>query len=504
MSLTKKAKDNASSGLLFFATKILVTLIMNPLLIQFLGSSHFGIWKSIENFLGFASVADGKATQALKWTIANQESSTDFDRKRRLLSSALYIWIAFLPLMSILIGLFVYFSPELIKGVDAVDHALIATVFLLLGINLIITPLFGIPESVLIGTNQGKVTYYNDIVWSIVAALLMYMTIVLDFGLEELAYIILSITVLKGLNLLLLTRKRVVWFALLKPDKREVISFFKFSSWVLGWAFISRFLLSSEILLISIFIGSESVSKYIFTAYVAITGVSVAAIITSAVTPGLGMLIGKKDYLKSQKVVRELREFSFTFGVFVGTMVIILNESFISLWTGQELFLGWEINLLIVLLMIQLISIRNEAFLIDLSLNIRTKVLLGVASVLLSFTFAIMSYWHISESISSLLLGILIGRFVLFVMFPFLTNKMIDNTFRQFLSFKQILMGVIFISIASWINQNQLLSSWSDLLLFGSLESIICAGLVYLFLLNNENRYLLKSKFINIFDKLKK
>ena len=502
MSLAKKAKDNASSGLLFFATKIIITLIMNPLLIQFLGTSHFGIWKSIENFLGFASVADGKATQALKWTIANQEASTDFDRKKRQVSSALYIWFAFLPLMSMLIILFVYFSPELIKNVDASDYMLIASVFLLLGINLIITPLFGIPESVLIGTNQGKVTYYNDIVWSIVAAFFMYWTVAVGLGLKELAYVILSITVLRGISLLVLGKKRVAWLGLLQPSKMEVISFFNFSSWVLAWSFISRFLLSSEILLLSILIGSESVSKYIFTGYIAITGVAVAAIITSAVTPGLGMLIGKKDYFKSQKVVNKLREFSFSFSVFVGTMVIILNESFVSLWAGQELFLGWEINVLIVLLMIQLISIRNEAFLIDLSLDIKIKVLLGVLSVLLSLTFAVLSYWYIDEGISSLLLGILLGRFVLFIMFPYLTNKMIDNNFGQFLSLKQIFIGAIFISMAIWISQNQLLSDWTDLLLFGSLESVICMGFVYLFLLNNENKYLIKSKFLNIFNKI--
>ena len=502
MSLTKKAKDNASSGLLFFATKIIITLIMNPLLIQFLGTSHFGIWKSIENFLGFASVADGKATQALKWTIANQEASNDFDRKKRLIGSALYIWIAFLPLMSILIGLFVYFSPELIKDVDAADHTLVASVFLLLGINLIITPLFGVPESVLIGTNQGKLAYYNNMGWSLVSALLMYGVVILGFGLRELAYVIVSITVLRGLNLLLLSIKRVTWLGLSQPTKAEVFSFFKFSSWVLSWSFISRFLLSSEILLISIFIGSESISKYIFTAYIAITGVSVAAIITSAVTPGLGMLIGKKDYLKSQKVVTKLREFSFSFSIFVGTMVIILNQSFVSLWAGQELFFGWEINILIVLLMIQLISIRNEAFLIDLSLDIKRKVLLGTLSVLLSLTLAILIYLYVNESISSLLLGILLGRFVLFIMFPYLTNKMIDNTSRQFLPFKQIFMAGIFISMAIWISQNQLLKNWVDLLLFGSLESIICMGFVYLFFLNNENRYLIKSKFLNIFYKL--
>ncbi len=483
MSLSKKAKANASSGLLFFGIKIIITLIMNPLLIQYLGSAHFGIWKAIENYLGFASVADGKATQALKWTIANQESSDDVHKKQRAVSSALIVWLFFLPVLSFSIGLLVYFSPELIKNVDAADQDLVILMFFLLGINLILTPLFEIPASILIGTNQGWIINYNNILWAILSALLMYIALILGYGLKQITFVILLVTLLRGFNALLLCKKKVQWFSLSKPQKIETFSFFRFSSWILSWAFISRFLLSSEIFLFGFLIGPETISQYIFTSYVTVTGVSIAAIITSAVTPGLGMLIGKKDYLKSQKIITKLREFSFSFGIFIGIIVLLLNKSFVYLWVGSELFLGWENNLLIVLLMIQLISIRNEAFLIDLSLDLKIKVLLGLGSILLSFTLAIVSYLYISKSIISVLVGILLGRFVLSIAFPFLTNKIIDSRFKLYSSIKFFLAGGFLLSIAAILGQKQILSSWVDLILFGSTEIVFCASLIYIFLL---------------------
>lgn len=493
--LANSAKLNSISGLLFFAARIIIVLIMNPLFIQYLGSTYFGIWKSIEKFLGFASVADGKATQALKWTIANQESSEDFDKKKREVGSAIIIWFFFLPVLAMIILLLVVFAPELIKDVSAIDYTLITTVFLLLGINLIITPLFGIPDSVLIGTNNGFVSNYNKIIWAIAGAILMYIALIMGYGLEELAMIVVFVTIMRGINLLFLVKKNVEWFALLKPKKGEIYSFFKFSSWVLVWSFIAKFLLGSEVILLSALMGPEMVSSYIFTSYLAFTTISLSAIVTSSITPGLGMLIGNKDYLKSQGVILKLRNFSFAFSLFSGAIILLLNKSFVTLWGNEELFLGWENNFLITLLMIQLISIRNEAFLIDLSLNLKVKVLFGVLSVVLSLVFSIVLYKYMSSNVSSILLGILMGRFLLLFIFPIIINKLVKYDDKWIYSFKQIIFAVFFIAMSTFIGYNQLITTWSSLIFLGILEALICMIYVYIFILNEDNRHFVKNIF---------
>ena len=500
MSLAKKATLNASSGLLFFIIKIIITLIMNPLLIQYLGSVHFGIWKAIENFLGFASIADGKAIQALKWTIANQESSNDFNRKKRAISSALIIWFIFLPILSIVVGLLVYFSPELIKNLNTEDYSLVTLILLVLGLNLILTPLFGISESVLIGTNQGWVANYNHIIWSIISAILMYIVLILGYGLKYIAFIILLITILRGLNLLFLCKGKVQWFGLLKPKSIEVLSFSKFSSWVLSWSFVSRFLLASEVLLFGIFVGAESISKYAFTSYVAATGISLAAIITSSMTPGLGKLIGNEEFTRSFYVITKLRELSFSFSIFFAVSILLLNKSFVFLWAGSELFLGWTNNVLIVLLMVQLIYIRNEAFLIDLSLNLRRKVLLGVISVTLSIICAVIGYQYINHDISSILIGIILGRLFLVIMFPTMVNKMLKEK-RKVLSIKNLLVTTFLICMGAYIGSFQLLSTWIEFFFVGTGEIFLCIFYIYAFLLNEENKKIISSKIVYIYEK---
>lgn len=494
MSLIKKAKANASTGLLFFAIKIVVTLIMNPLLIQYLGSIHFGIWKAIENILGFASVADGKATQALKWTIANQESSNDFDKKRRSVSSAIIIWILFLPLLAVIVSLLIIYSPHLINNLSPVDYGLVSIVILLLGINLIITPLVGIPESLIIGTNKGYIANYINIIWVIIAAITTFIVLYLGYGLLEITTVILLTTLARGINTFILAKKRIEWLGIRKPSKLEIKSFFKFSSWVLAWSFVSRFLLTSEILLIGILIGASSISQYVFTSYIAITGISVAAIITSSITPGLGMLIGKKEFNEARKIIDQLRELTFAFAIFTACAILLLNKSFVYLWAAEDLFLSFQSNFLIALIMIQLIIIRNEAFLIDLSLNIRNKVLIGAFSVLLSIILASIAYKEF-QTVSSLLIGLLIGRIPLMIIFPIMTNKMTlknnNLTFRN--TYKYIFSALLLLS-SSYIGSIQNISSWIELISISLIESLICIILIFFTILDKKNKQLIKSK----------
>jgi len=153
--LVKQGGLNAKSGLILFLINTITAFILNPILVTYFGAYYFGIWKSIDKFLGFAGIADGKGAQALKWTIANHESKEDESKKQRFVGASLIVWFIFLPILMTIIGAIAYFSPTLIANVHPEDKGLVLTIIILLGINLIIMPLFSISESVLIGTNQG-------------------------------------------------------------------------------------------------------------------------------------------------------------------------------------------------------------------------------------------------------------------------------------------------------------------------------------------------------------
>ena len=127
----------------------------------------------------------------------------------------------------------------------------------------------------------------------------------------------------------------------------------------------------------------------------------------------------------------------------MGSIILMLNHSFVSLWAGEELFIGSLENLLIVILMVQLLLIRNEAFLIDVSLDIKKKVLLGVSSILLSSLFAILGYYYIDNSIVVIFIGIFLGRLHVLSIFPIIVNSIMKNRIVQLTIFLMIPIVIV-------------------------------------------------------------
>ncbi len=110
-SLSKKASLNAIAAGLDFVAQLVVGLVLQPLLVGGLGSELYGAWKVLGRLTGYVSAAGGRPTQALKWTIANHQSSSDFEEKRRRVAMAIVVWLIYLPLLALVGGLAAWFVP---------------------------------------------------------------------------------------------------------------------------------------------------------------------------------------------------------------------------------------------------------------------------------------------------------------------------------------------------------------------------------------------------------
>lgn len=500
--LIKKGKSNATTALVFFLVNTITALILNPILVTYLGSYYFGIWRSLEKFMIFATVGDGQANQALKWTIAHQEASDNHTEKRELVASSLVIWVLFLPILLTIIAILYYFSSSLVNDIEAKDYMLVSLIVIILGINLIIKPLTEVSQSVLIGTNRGFLVNNIKTFWLIIISIATYIMIVhLNFKLLEMAISIVVVTLLRGVHYFYITKREVTWFGLARPNKKDFKVFLSFSSWKLAWSFFEKILVSSEIIFLSILIGSQIVSQYIFSSYVAIAAVMVVSLMTSGFNPGIGKLVGNKEYDRCQVFIANQREFVLFFSMIIAGSILLLNKSFVLLWGGAELYLGDFNNLLITLLMIQLVIIRSEASLIDLSLDIRNKVLITLLSIIVSSSLAILGYYYIEESISSIFIGLFIGRLILFIIFPHLTNNMIHQK-KVFISAKRFILIGLFLTTTYYLGTQQTIEHWYAFLLLGLIESILFALVSYFLFLSKDNKVYIKSKTTNIIKRI--
>jgi hypothetical protein len=165
------------------------------------------------------------------------------------------------------------------------------------------------------------------------------------------------------------------------------------------------------------------VTSFVLSTYTVQMTMSLILLLVSSALPGLGGIFGREDYEKATKVREEIMALSWLFAVALGSMILLWNYSFVKLWVGPENFVGFTENLLMVLLMTQLIFIRNDARIVDVTLNIRKKVLLGFFSVCLAvfLAYVFSRYWL--SNVAGLVVGLMAGRMVLTLAYPMLVER---------------------------------------------------------------------------------
>lgn len=100
-----------------------------------------------------------------------------------------------------------------------------------------------------------------------------------------------------------------------------------------------------------------------------------------------------------------------------------------QLWVGDSYYAGLIPTLLIILLVAQITFIRNDANVIDLTLNIRSKVLIGVLAETLALSLAALLVSRYGMGIVGLCIGSIAGHSIISVVYPFLVGQVLGIRF---------------------------------------------------------------------------
>jgi len=386
-NLSQRAYLNAIAAAMDYAAQLVVALVVSPILVSGLGSTMYGVLQILQRLTSYLSAADGRPTQALKWTIAHQQASDDHTEKQRAIGSAIGVWLMFLPLLAITGAVVIWVSPTVTKVPQgAFPPVRASAAFLVMG--LILISLVTLPESVLRGMNLGYKRMILTPVITIFRGVLTAGAIYLSFGLVGVAAAPLVASVLAGIMYWGTVRRYIPWFRIAKPTLAEIRRFASFSGWFLAWRLVNRILMSGDVVILGIIASAELVTVYTLTGYAAQVVVGVIGITMGAIVPGMGGLIGAKQHQKAAIVRSEMLVLNWLMTTVIGVGILLWNRSFITLWVGPIHYAGPWANLLIVLAVTQLAFIRTDAFIIDLTLNLSRKVALGGLSALLSLGIA--------------------------------------------------------------------------------------------------------------------
>ena len=489
--LSRKGFFNAMVFMFNIVVTTIVGFIITPLLFGYLGPAQFATWKICQRLLSFVSAADGRATQALKWTIANVQDSDDFELKQRQVGSALIVWLRFLPL--VLVGGFtiVWFSPSFIGDLDPSMYFMTQITCALLLLNLFLMPLKAIPEAVMVGMNIGYKSNWVESVIAVFSAIVMVVVAYLGWGMIGLGGVMVAAGILGGILKLYLAKRFLKWFAAKKPTKRELKKFFGFSIWIFAWTFVDKLMLSSDLVILGMAASLEEVSVFVFYSYGMYTTITICGLSVSSIIPGLGGLVGKGAYERVMGIYNEL--FIFIWGCIsvCGTTIILLNHSFVKLWIGDDIHITNFENLLLVILMAQLVLIRKDAYIIDVTLDIKNKVIIGFISVVISIALAyVFSMFIFEKPMAGLMLGFIIGRLLLSFYYPIFVIREIRGDILNYLYYtmRPTLVTLAMFAFAYKYQGTFLLTSWFSFVSWLIILSILIIIIVFVLGLNKSQK----------------
>jgi O-antigen/teichoic acid export membrane protein len=452
-SLTQKAYLNAFASALDYGSRLIIGFLVQPILVVGLGDFYYGVWQMLLRLMGYLSPASGRPAQALKMTLANQQNIADFEKKRQYVGSTLAIWILFLPVMATLGGLVTWYLPYWIKASEAY-YWIIRLASSVLVLNLVVTNLVTVPQSVLEGENLGYKRMGLSALLVFLGGGFTWLAMLLNTGLVGVAAAALAVTLLSGLFYLWVVRSYAPWFGIARPSLKATVQFLSLSWWFLAWNLIMNLMTASDVVILGVLLSVETVTDYALSKYTPETLISIVAIMAFGIAPGLGGIIGSGKFEKAARVRGEIMSLTWLIVTVLGTIVLLWNRAFINLWVGPEHFVGSVPNLLIVLVVLQFILIRNDGNVIDLSLRLQRKVVMGAISVGLSLGIAVILVRWFNLGIIGLCLGIIVGRSILSAGYPILVGRLLGVSFSSQLKsiFRPAFVTLLFFSLATFFD----------------------------------------------------
>ena len=154
--------------------------------------------------------------------------------------------------------------------------------------------------------------------------------------------------------------------------------------------------------------------------------ITIIANVIFSIMPGLGRVVGSGDLQRAVRLRGEIMSLIWLVVTVMGTSILLWNRSFLGLWVGAERYSGSLPQLLIVVSVMQLVFIRSDANIIDLTLRLSQKVMLGLLSVTISIVTASVLVGLFKMGIVGLCLGIMSGRLILTIGYPSLISRFLE------------------------------------------------------------------------------
>jgi O-antigen/teichoic acid export membrane protein len=500
-NLSRRASLTSLASSLDYVAGIAVQFIINPLLVHGLGSALYGAWRVLYSLNGYLWATSGRSAQALTWVMAHNHRSASDEEKRRYVGSAIVVWFIFLPLLALVGGLGAWFAPHFLK-MSAQYVGPVRFAAALLTADAILLTLLSIPRSALQGENLGYKRMGASALLIVAGGGLMALAIILHTGIVGVALANAIDTLMTGLLFWQVTRRSLSWWGFARPTRPNVRWFLGLSAWFTGWKFIYELMTAGDVVVLGVFGSVELVTIYSLTKFTTQSLVPLIGVVFEGTSPGLGAIIGSGDKLKAVRLRNEIMSITWVLCTVLGASLLLWNRSFVGIWAGQRFYAGAFPMLLIVLMLMQFVFVGNDARIIDLTLKLRGKVLLGAISAVLSVVLAGLFIKIFTNQIVGMAVGMIAGRMIVTVGYPMLIGRMLDYPLTTQIRglLRPIAASAVIFALTMWLGKQVTTHSWVALIGLGMVTAMVLVFVASVLGLNEQQRIVLWARLRKLRD----
>lgn len=489
---------NTLTGWIDKFTSIIVNFIIKPITLGFLGTSLFGVLEMLNKMTEFMASADFRSATTVKWilSVEREKSSTDILNKK--ISAGFFASIITIPIYIIIGSVIIYISPFITKVPENLFLE-VRTCSSILVVSFIITQVFFIYEQVLQGMNMAYKRIGVRAFITILGGALTYLLLYLNMGLIGVVLANLFVVVLTGASYWFVVCENLKWVKIVKVSFNEVLGFVKVSIGFMIEKLISVFSRSFDVLILGYFITTEVVSQYSITSYLYMSLSGFIMMFMSSYITSISPLAKNEEKIGLLNARAEMWFLQVLIYSYFLMLVVLFNQTFVGLWSSQDLYVGSLNNFLIVIyITCRCIADIERSFLCmylklkEANLNaLGVLIFICIFSIPLTYTFAL----------TGLLICLVLSQILMIILNVRSFKKIVNtklNTLKYIdFRFGSTLLILICLTIYGGVILN--IGSWLVFMIVGVMSSLLVALILYYVALGNVNK-----SIINKYIKLKK
>ena len=499
--IKRKTLYTAFSRTLTIAVNVVSQFVLTPIILNFLGTTLYGIYTIVNKANNFLSIVDIRPTAILRLKLAHEQLSGNSIEKRRYIGASYVISMLFTPIFVIGGCILACYFPDLFhietKFVGETRYAIIS-----LSVFLAINGFWGIPEASLRGSNLEYKGFFIEPIRLLLVAALTILFLYLRMGLMSVIYAMFIGSLFAYISRTMLRRRFLPDLYAIAPTFAHVKYFFNKGGWYMLSSFIMQVINNFDVILIGILMTPEAVTIFAVTKSIIFRISESAETLITSTTSSIGEIVGSGNKVRMNNARTSLFNLAIPLSLFIASYFFLFNEAFIAFWTGSDVYAGNTINTLICISAIFLMLTSTEEIFVQSSLNFTVK----TCCLFISATIAILISIILNDKLGLVgnAIGILTGRITLFVLYFLYNNKLIGDNLHFKVSYIMKIICLTVIVAMFKVFMSDFIASTLFNFIIGSFGFIVIVGsYIYFLLLEKKIKIQLSSLLLRKIDTLK-